>query len=200
MTSMKLFGSLNSPFVRKVRVLLHEADLSERVRFEQIDPRDTATDLRVYNPLGKVPTFVAADGGLFDSGVICDWICCEHAEARRFLPSARRWRILTTQALADGLLDAGLLVRQETMRDAPIRSQDWVDQQSAKMLAAIARLDEDSQWRSAPLDLGQIAVACALGWVNFRLPEVDWETNHPRLADWHRPIAARTSMVSTAPG
>lgn len=200
MTGARLFGSPTSPFVRKVRVLLFEAGLSEKVRFERVDPRDTTTELRRYNPLGKVPTLVCEESSLFDSGVICEWICERNPEARHLLPEARRWRILTIQALADGLLDAGLLVRQEQLRAPAARSQAWIAQQTARMRAAIARLEDDTAWRNEDFDLGQIAVACALKWVSFRLPEMGWESVHPRLAEWLDNIAARPSLASTAPG
>lgn len=200
MIAARLFGSPTSPFVRKVRVLLHEAGLSENVCFERVDPRDTATELRAHNPLGKVPTFICEEGSLFDSGVICEWICDRNREARRLLPEARRWRILTTQALGDGLLDAGLLVRQEVLRERSARSATWIAQQTDRMSAAIARLDEDSAWRDGDIDLGQIAVACALGWVDFRLPRIDWGTKHPQLREWYLSIASRPSLTCTRPG
>ena len=199
MIAARLFGSPTSPFVRKVRVLLLEAGLGEKVRFEAIDPRDTTTELRAHNPLGKVPTLLCKEGGLFDSGVICDWICDRNPEAGHLLPGARRWRILTTQALADGLLDAGLLVRQEELRGPPARSEAWIVQQTARMRAAIAHLDEDAAWRDEDVDLGQVAVACALEWVNFRLPHMGWEAMHPRLSGWLNEIASRPSLAATKP-
>ena len=200
MIAAKLFGSPTSPFVRKVRVLLLEAGLSEKVCFERIDPRDTTTELRARNPLGKVPTFLCEEGSLFDSGVICEWICDRNIEAGHLLPAGRRWRILTTQALADGLLDAGLLVRQEELREPSARSDTWIAEQTDRMRAAIASLDKDVAWRDSDIDLGQIAVACALGWVNFRLPRIDWETAYPQLAEWFNSIASRPSLVATRPG
>lgn len=201
MTKMRLLGSPTSPFVRKVRVLIHEAGLEGDVVFDQIVPRDRSNDLREHNPLGKVPAFVTGEGpGLFESSLICDWICQEVSAASRFLPPHRRWDVLTTQALADGLLEAGLLMRHESLRPEHEQSAEWIARQFERVQDGLAGLSRSMGWSQGEPDLGQIAVACALGWLEFRFPDVGWLAEDPDLARWYRDFAARRSMLSTAPG
>lgn len=200
MMKMRLLGSPTSPFVRKVRVLIHEAGLEGDVVFDQIAPQDRANDLREHNPLGKVPAFVSGEGvSLFDSSLICDWMCQELPAASRFLPRHRRWEVLTTQALADGLLEAGLLMRYERLRPEHEQSAEWITRQFDRVHDALAGLSRNMAWSQGEPDLGQIAVACALGWLEFRFPDVGWMTEGSDLAGWYRAFAMRQSMVSTAP-
>ncbi|WP_245451064.1 glutathione S-transferase N-terminal domain-containing protein [Borborobacter arsenicus] len=197
---MRLLGSPTSPFVRKVRVLIHETGFEDRVLFDRIVPRDRGNDLREHNPLGKVPALVTGDGlSLLESSLICDWICQELPGAGRFLPPHRRWAVLTTQALADGLLEAGLLMRSESLRPESEQSPDWIARQLERVQDTLANLGGNMAWCQDEPDLGQIAVACALGWLEFRFPEVGWVADDSDLAGWYRDFATRQSMVSTAP-
>ncbi|WP_019169978.1 glutathione S-transferase N-terminal domain-containing protein [Pseudaminobacter salicylatoxidans] len=200
MMKMRLLGSPTSPYVRKVRVLIHEAGLEGDMVFDRIAPRDRDNDLREHNPLGRVPAFVVGEGpGLFESSLICDWICQELPAASSFLPRQRRWAVLTTQALADGLLEAGLLMRHESLRPDHEQSPDWIARQLERVCDGVDGLSRNMAWSQGEPDLGQIAVACALGWLGFRFPDVGWMTEGSDLAGWYRAFAMRQSMVSTAP-
>jgi glutathione S-transferase len=198
---MRLIGSPTSPFVRKVRVLASEMGIEGRIAFEAVDLADPAIDLPAYNPMRKVPTLVLADGtALFDSAVICDFLLHRFGEAPR-LPAdeGRRWRSRTTEAVADGLLEAGLLARYEGQRAAGERSPAWADKQMGAVARCIDWLDCNGAWREAPVDIGQIAAGCALGWLDFRFPGHGWKSRHPGLAAWQAEFARQPSMAATDP-
>lgn len=199
---MRLIGSTNSPYVRKVRVVIAELSLQQRVAFDVVDPRDPAHDLGTHNPLRKVPTLVGGEGReLFDSPVICHWFAATFDGGERLLPARgdARWRILTTEALADGMLDAAILVRQELQRPEAERSQGWIDKQMATVDRVLARLEGDEAWRAGDADLGQITVGCALGWLSFRFPDHEWGKHHPALAAWSDGFSSLPSMQATRP-
>lgn len=180
-------------------MVIHESGLSESVQVEFIDPRDRQTELRLSNPLGKVPTIVMADGqGLFDSAVICDWIVQTFPGAKHLVNEEQRWPILRLEALADGLLDAGLLIRQEGMRPEGEQSADWIERQTLTVRDALARLEELCDWQDEPFNLGHIAVMCTLDWLDFRHPHLEWAKECPRLAGWYNANIDRPSMLATA--
>lgn len=203
MTNMKmrLIGSPTSPFVRKVRVLALEMDIDGRIAFDAVDLGDQTIDLPAHNPMRKVPTLVLADGSaVFDSAVICDFLLHRFAKAS-LLPADedRRWRSRTTEAAADGLIEAGLLARYEGQRAADERSPAWVDKQMGTVARCIDWLDRNEDWREGPVDVGQIAAGCALGWLAFRFTDHPWRSSHPGLAAWQERFASRPSMVATHP-
>lgn len=200
---MRLIGSVNSPYVRKVRAVIAELGLQDRVDFDAVDARDPGNDLGDHNPLRKVPTLVDDEGrDLFDSPVICHFLIANFAGGDRLLPENgdQSWRILTTEALADGMLDAGVSVRQELLRDAFERSPSAIESQMARVDRSLARLDTTADWRDGEADLGQIAVACALEWFSFRFPQYDWQTRHDGLAVWCDRFLQRPALWSTRPG
>lgn len=194
---MRLIGSPTSPFVRKVRVLAAELAIDGRIVFDVVDMGDQSIDLPAYNPMRKVPTLVLGDGSaLFDSAVICDYLLQrfgKHADEER------RWPVRTTEAVADGLLDAGLLARYEAQRPVSEQSSAWIDKQMASIARYIDWLDRNEDWRTGDADLGQIAVGCALGWLAFRFPDHPWRNRHPGLAAWNAGFARRPSMAATDP-
>ena len=198
---LRLIGSPNSPFVRKVRVLAAELGVGARLHFDRVDPRTEGIDLPIYNPLRKVPTLVRADGSaIYDSAVICDWLCQTYGGTAQLLPEGeKRWRVLTTEALADGALDAGIVARKEKMRDVRLQSADVIDAQFQIVRRVFDRLDADTEWRNAPLNLGQIAVGCMIGWLEFRFPEFMAQASAPALNAWHKEFSRRPSMHGTAP-
>lgn len=198
---MRLLGSSNSPFVRKVRVLSAELGLEHELAFEVTDPRDAANDLDGFNPLRKVPTLVDDDGNaIHDSAVICQWLIENHDNDHIFLPvGPARIRSLVDQSIADGMLDAAVLVRQELLRPAPLQSTDWIAAQTAKVDRALARFAADPSWRDREIDLATIAVGCALEWLQFRFPDHTWPQRHPELSRWNEEFGKRPSMQATRP-
>jgi glutathione S-transferase len=199
---MRLFGTKTSPFVRKVRVTAAELGIDDRIAFEVIDFGDPPPDFVEANPTRRVPTLITDDGvALFDSPVIAEWLDAELG-ANRLLPAKgpERWAVLKTEALADGLLDSGTSVRHERQRPATEQSPAWIEKQLGKVASALERLEADDSWRSSgQVDLGQIAVACALGWLNLRLPELLDRERYPGLLAWYDGFSARPSMTATAP-
>lgn len=201
---MKLFHTPTSPFVRKVMVSAHELRLAERIETTFLRPSPLATDatLSRENPLSKIPVLVIDDGtSLFDSRVICEYLDTLHS-GEKLVPVAgpERWRVLRTQALADGILEAGIQIFYErAQRPKELQWQPWLDGQAAKVSQALDALDAQvSDLRGKP-DLGQIAVACAVGWLEFRelLPAA--REGRGRLFAWYDEFRERPSMKATQP-
>lgn len=200
---MKLHWSPRSPFVRKVMIVLHEKGLVERVECVR-SPVAMASapnpDVLRDNPLGKIPTLVLDDGRtLFDSRVICAYLD-GMGEGPELLPRDFNDRIetLRLEAFADGLTDVLLLWRIEMARKEQ-RSQTISDGFAAKVKAALARLeDEIGAISRRPFDLGQVALACTLGQLDFRYPHSGWQKSHPALAAWHAGTCERASVKATA--
>ena len=208
MSSMRLIGAVTSPYVRKVRVVMAEKKLDYRFVPENVWAEDTR--IAAANPLGKVPCLVM-DGqdAVFDSRVIV-----EHLDALspvgRLIPPAGRQRIEvnTWEALADGLLDAAILARLERTwpgRAEGERSQTWIDRQMKKVDDALAAMSAglgDKTWCSAGvhLTLADIAVGCALGYLDFRFAELDWRARHANLARLlDERLMQRASFADTVP-
>ena len=198
---MKLFYSETSPFVRKVMVLIHEAAISgitlEPVAGHAVEPGTMPVD---QNPLGKIPTLVTDDGQvIFDSRVICQWLDAQHGGARLYPEAPARWDVLRREALADGLLDAALLARYENaLRPEALRWADWTRGQMGKIDAALDEMERDCA-SFAGVDAGTIATACALGYLDFRFPDLDWRRARPQLAAWFREFSGRESMRASEP-
>lgn len=201
---MKLTYSTSSPFVRKVMVVAAELGLSDRIdRIEaKAHPINRNEALTTLNPLGKVPALITDDElVLFDSSVICQYLC-ELAGKNSLLPQGQRarWSVLRNEALADGILDAGLLIRYElTLRTNEQRLQGWMDGQRAKMEDGLKLVEEQVPAFSAEIDLGQIAIACTCGYLDFRFPDLPWRSMHPNIATWFDRLAARPSFTATVP-
>jgi glutathione S-transferase len=202
--SMKLFFSPTSPYVRKVMVLAMEKGLDGRIEKMPTSASPIAREpvLTAKNPLGKVPCLLMDDGtALFDSPVICAYI--DSLSAPHLSPSEGKARFaeMTLEALADGFLDAGILLRYEdALRSEDKRWDDWRKGQMAKIMGAIDALETVyAPQLSGPLTIGQIGVACALGWFDFRYGHVDWRSGHPKLAAWAAEFSKRPSMQATMP-
>ncbi len=197
---MKLYHTPTSPYVRKVMVTAHELGIA----LETIHLRPTAVTpdatLSRANPLSKIPALILDDGTtLYDSPVICDYL--DSLAGPRLVPAAgpERWRVLRLQALADGVLDAGVLVFYErSQRLAELRWDAWIAGQEAKVRQGLDSLEgEAAMWQG--VDLGQIAVAVALGWLAFREIGGELFAGRPVLARWYEAFSARASMLATAP-
>ncbi len=200
---MKIYHSQTSPYVRKCLVAAHHLGLSGRMEKlpSAANPVNRDQTIIPHNPLGKVPTFIADDGTvLYDSRVICEYLN-DLAKGSLFpTTAAARWRALTDQALADGILDAALLVRYElTIRDQAARSQPWIDGQMDKIKTGVARFEKSIDADSDRLDIGTIALACVLGYLDFRFADLDWRKANPNLARWYERAAATPAMQATQP-
>lgn len=200
---MKLFHAPASPFVRKVMVLLHEAGATDRVTLVPVsgNPLDPGTLPIDRNPLGKIPALERPDGPtLYDSRVITRYLD-DLLQAGLYPAAPRLWDSLVIEATGDGMAEAAVLMRYETsVRPEASRSADWVEAQWAKIDRALSALED--RWMShlaGPLDIGQIAVGCALGYIDFRHADRDWRAAHPALARWWEPFSHRSAMAATAP-
>lgn len=200
---MRLYYSPTSPYVRKVMVVLHETGQIDDVELVTAvtSPIAPAAVLSGKNPLLKVPALERPDGPtLFDSRVICAYLN-ERAGASLYGTGSRHWDIRTLEALGDGILDAALLLTYEgRLRPEGARWDDWAEAQWAKVSSACAALE--SRWMShlaGPLDAGQIAVACALGYVDFRHDARGWRKGNDALARWLESFESRPSLAGTAP-
>lgn len=201
--TMQLIMSPFSPFVRKVRVLLRETGLQSRVEEIEVTtaPIDTAPRLMSVNPLGKIPTLLRPDGpALYDSRVICRYLD-DLADGTSLYPQGRIWDVLTLEATAEGIMDAAVLITYDgRFRDADAKAQAWCAAQWDKIDRGLSVLE--SRWMplmSGPLNMGQIATASALGYLDLRHSARGWRTAHPGLAAWFDGFAERPSMVDTAP-
>ncbi|MEP9352632.1 glutathione S-transferase family protein [Xanthobacter sp. KR7-65] len=196
---MLLRFSPTSPFVRKVRVAA--ALLGQTLELETADTLDPNDTLRQQNPLGKVPALVTPEGVLFDSPVILAYL--DHvAGGDRILPTEpkARFAALRKEALADGMMDAGILTLYEA-RFRPVEKHEakWLDHQAEKRSRALAALEADCTPFALPITVGDIALACALGWFDFRF-EGKWRNDHPRLVAWFDDfIAAMPTFAESAP-
>jgi glutathione S-transferase len=195
---MKLRYAPTSPFVRKVLAVAHELGLEGRLERVPTNVWSPDTDIAQDNPLGKVPTLVTdEDGTLFDSPVICEYLDKLGKDGLFPAPGPARWRALKLQALADGILDAAVLRRLEGLRPQSERSQKWVDRQSAAIARALDALEGLAADWDGKVTIGELAVGCACGYLDFRFGHEDWRPGRPQLAEWWRGFAERPSMRAT---
>ena len=195
--TLELFYSPTSPYVRKVRVVAAETAREVRLITASASPVDRSAELVAANPLGKVPCLRLADGQLlYDSRVICRYL---GAGSGLYPTGEAEWRAIRREALADGVLDAALLARYETfLRPEPLRWQNWIDGQMAKINAALAVMEQDAPNGDQP-DIGDIATACALFYLDFRYGDLDWRGTHPKLRDFSARMAERPSFQQSRP-
>lgn len=199
---MKLVGSKTSPFVRKVRVVLAEKGLP----FEFLEENAWNADTTVprYNPLTKVPVLVLDDGEcLYDSGVITEYL--DALTGPRLIPAAgvERARVRRDEALGDGIADAGVAIFLERKREAARQDPAWIARQRDKLQMGIASLASSvaagSSMGRAQLAMGDIACGCALFWLEFRLPEIQWRAQYGALRAWAERLEARAAFATTRP-
>jgi glutathione S-transferase len=200
---MILYHADASPFARKVRVQLHEIGRLGEVEMRKASGNavDPGTMPLAHNPLGKLPCLIDDDGrALYDSRVICRFL--EDRFGGGLYPAGEAlWDDLVLEATADGIMDAAVLIVYEARaRPEPLRFAPWVEGQWAKAARALDRLDSTWAERPAgPVTMGRIALGCALGYLDFRLPARDWRSSRPRLAAWERDFGARPAMMATRP-
>ena len=195
--ALELFYSPTSPYVRKVCVTAAMTGTPLTLIPAAANPVDRSAALVAVNPLGKVPCLRLENGELLhDSRVICRYL---GAGGPLYPQGAGEWRALRREALADGVLDAALLARYETfLRPEALRWQGWVDGQMAKIDTALEVMEGDTPNSDAP-DIGDIATACALFYLDFRYPQLDWRLRHPRLAAFAAAMDARPAFRDTQP-
>ena len=196
-----LLGSPLSPFVRKARVVIAELGITD-IPFEQVatSPIHGEEKINAANPLGKIPALVRDEGPtLYDSRVITRYL--DATRGGTLYPAARLWEVLTLEATADGIMDAAVgMIYEERYRPEGLRYAPWVEGQWGKVSRALDAIE--GQWMShlaGPLDMGQIAVGCALGYLDLRHGARDWRAGRPALAAWEAKFAARPAMKATAP-
>jgi len=203
---MKIIGAQTSPYVRKVRVVMAEKRLD--YQFVPEDVWSVDTSIGASNPLGKVPCLIMEGGeAVFDSRVIVEYVDTL-SPVGKLIPTQGRERaeVKTWEALADGLLDAAILARLEATwagRSTEQRSQAWIDRQMGKIHAALASmslgLGEKPFCSGIHLSLSDIAVGCALGYLDFRFPEIDWRAPYANLARLSEKLNTRQSFMDTRP-
>jgi glutathione S-transferase len=201
--TMRLFHAPTSPYVRKVMVILHETGQTGAVTLVASGgtPLDPGTMPVAQNPLGKIPC-LERDGlpALYDSRVICRYLD-SLAGGRHYPAGERLWEALTLEATGDGICDAAILMRYEThVRPEGARLAAWTEGQWSKIARSLDVLE--ARWiahLAGPIDIGQISVACALGYLDLRHGERGWRSGRPQLAGWFERFGARPSMQATVP-
>ncbi len=201
---MRLYNSPNSPYGRKARIIVHELGLGSRVEERAVKlPADA--EFRAVNPFGKIPALVLDDGSaIFDSPVICEYL--DTLGQGKFFPRAGlfkeaegRWRALTLQALGDGLADAVVRRNQEYRLPETSRSQSVIEHQTEAIESAFAVLDRAVAKFPAEPTIGEIAVCCAIGYLDLRVPNDGWRDRYPKLARWLDGFSRRPSVEATKP-
>lgn len=203
--SMTLYYSAASPFARKVMLLLHETGQTDRVSLKPVTVTPVSPDAQVChdNPCGKIPALrLADDNVIHDSRVILDYLDHQHV-GNPLIPrdGFARWRRLTLASLADAILDAAVLIRYETyLRPEAKRWTDWQDSQGEKIFRSLSYFETEAVTElSSNFDIAAISLAAALGYLDFRQPDLGWRSSFPRLANWFYEISERPSMKETMP-
>ena len=200
---MKIYGDLISPFVRMTIVTAHEVGLGGKVEHvvENTNPAQVNPRLAALSPIGKIPILETDDGhGIFDSRVIIEYLC--HVAGNSSLipdDGVTRFRVLTLQALAQGMADAAVAYRYETAaRPKGLQWEDWMARTLARLNAALDDLEASWMDVLGEVNAGSIAVAVALSYIDFRLANLGWRNGRPKLAAWHEGFSRRESMEKTS--
>ncbi len=199
---MKLVYSPPSPFVRKVTTLIHHTDLNDRI--ELINVKTTALSVaeeaRAANPLGKIPVMILEDGkAIFDSRVITRYL--DEIAGSNLYSKENIYDILTLEALADGIMESAVSITYESkLRPENEQSPSWMEAQWSKVLHAIKALDNgEFKAMNSEMNMGQIAVACALGYLDFRHDARQWRSGHSNLASWNNKMMKLPALIKTIP-
>ena len=200
---MKLYHAIPSPFVRKVCMAAHELDLTDKIELIEatvLPGKENAEYADSVNPLRKIPAMQIADGSIIlDSSVICDYLNDLNGK-HQLIPASgpAKWQIQTAHAMANGIMEAAVSIRYETfLRPEPQRWPVWIDEQWLKINNALAWFNRRDN--SSDMTIDSIALACALGYLDFRSPDFAWRDEFGNLAAWHSNVSKRDSYTSTAP-
>jgi glutathione S-transferase len=200
---VKIYYAAPSPFARKCLVCARELGLWERLSLipAAAHPVNRDRTLVAINPLGKVPTFETDAGEvLYDSRVICEYLNALSGGSLIPPGAPARWEVLVDQALADGIMDAAILVRYETfMRPEHLRWSDWIAGQLDKVACGLAEIERRAGGLGERLDVGTISLGCALGYLDFRFASLAWRDRSPLAAAWFERFSQRDSMLATRP-
>jgi len=201
---MKLTFAKASPFARKPLILLHELNLLDQVELLSPGPVTPVTENELVekaNPLGMIPVLVLDDGqSVYDSCVICEYL--NHFAQGDFYPPDPNLRLqaLQLQSLADGIMDISVALRYETaIRPEELRWQEWIDQQGRRVKQALLALEPRVKELQGQFRIGEVALACALGYRDFRFAEQGWRQDCPALSDWFAEVSERPSVNATVP-
>lgn len=198
---MKLYYSPTSPFVRKINAFAIETGLDKNIEWVKTNPWQAEDILTAENPLSQVPTLITDDGMvLYDSSVICEYLDSLHS-GKKLIPavSKARWQALRLQALADGILNAGILRFLENKRAVEKQSDEWDATQKKSVERSLDYLERTVADWCDNLDIGVVSVACTLGWLDFRFANEDWRSSHEKLTRWFEEFSNRPSMTQTTP-
>ncbi len=200
---MKLCYGRTSSFSRKVRAAAIECGLADRIALVSVGTMEHDPALAALNPLVKVPALVTDDGeALYDSPVICEYLDTLHRGPRLIPPSGpERWRVLRRQALGDGLMEALIFLGVPVRRpDGAATATPVLEQQKSKVDMGLDVLEKEAPaMEREGANVGTLAVACALGWLEYRFPDWNWRNGRPALAAWYTVFSQRPSMTETAP-
>jgi glutathione S-transferase len=198
---MKLRYSSASPFVRKVLAFAHETGLASQIECIKTDVWADGSDIVKDNPLGKIPALVTPDGTFIGSALCCEYLDSLH-RGRRLIPleMPQRWSVLQRHSLADGMIEASVAFVVETIR----RPEAFIyagmqERQRAKILRTLDRIEAMAVQVSSDIDLASITLGCALGYLDFRLANIDWRLSRPALTTWFAAFDERASMRATKP-
>lgn len=203
---MKLIGNFTSPFVRKVRIVAAEKRIE--YEWELLSPWEANSRVPEFNPLGQIPVLILDDGtALFDSRVICEFLD-NVSPIAKMLPQGNRERIEVKcwEALADGIMEGGILARLEGKRPKKSeQSSEWIERQMAKVRRGLDAMEADLTKTTGPwccgtgFTLADVAIAACTGFLDFRYPELDWRNDRPQLTRLVARLAERPSVAETVP-
>ena len=198
---MKLYYSHTSPYSRKVRLLIYEKGLHDQVMQILCNPFDDTAELKAANPLGKIPTLIMDNGeALFDSPVICEYLDCLGTNSRLVPESGQeRWQTLRWEALADGMTDAAYNMVMEKRRPEQEQSNKWATLWSEEILRSLHHIEHNLPTLPDQITLAQLALAAAIGYLEFRLPELLTASECVLAKSWYAHFKDRESMMETRP-
>ena len=199
---MRLLVTRASPYARKTRAAVIELGLQDRVGIVEVPvrlPQDAKPDVEALNPLGKIPAVILADGTpIIDSPVIIAYL--DALAGGRLIPGGEeRWRVLTLEALADGCMDAGFVLRMEQLKDPARQDPAEIAAYTAKVERTLDRLEQEPEWLSGAFNAGQLALVCAIDWMVFRELVPDPLAHRPRLAGMIEHWRERPALAATRP-